>query len=365
MLAEITRRTMVLLSVRAWRNYGAMLLCAAVPFGLLELVAQHGWLPALVVAALAWPVLVGALTAATFAARWRSARTAVVAHHVCAVAPRALLHASIAASPLLLVVAALVLANWAHPMLTLALVPIAFVALAVVGVAVLLAIAGVVMGDRASVPAIAVTLARKSPWKLASGLVALGGPIAFGSLPVACAGLILMALPGPFGWLGIGIALAAPLPFYGALAVAAWRVLGGGALDAGAHPDRGIEPATPTVTGAYHWQAGPAWQVVLDPMLPWGTWIDLPPDADGSTAPRTIGVTVEAVGVTMPRLLSCDEAGTWLEWPVPHAGGTVLPIQLPVGASYLQLVSTAQVACHARMVISTQVWVEGAGTAAA
>lgn len=365
MLGAIAQRTVALLRPRAWRTYALVILATAVPAGALVSAAQHGWLPAYVLGAAAWLVLVTALTAATFAARWRSARPTVLARHIGTAVPRAILHATIAASPAVVTGALLVIANWIHPLLALTVVPIGFVVLAITGVAILLAIAGVVMGDRGRAPACAVALVRLQPWRLAGGLVAVGVPVLFAALPTACVGLVVMALTGPLGWIGIGMALAAPLPFYGALSVAAWRELGGGALDSAAAPAHARTPVAPTPTGSYQWQPGPEWQFVLDPAAPWGTWIELGAGADGSRAPQTIGLTVEVIGVAMPRLLTCDEAGTWLEWPVPAVSGTILPIQLPVGASYVQLISTAQVACHARLVVSSQQWVESGASAAA
>lgn len=369
MLGAITRRSISLLGIRSWRNFVAVLLVVAVPAGVLSTCVQRGWLPLVVVVALAWCVLVAGLTACAFVARWRTARVAVLAEHIVRAWPRAMWHASVVASPLLVVGALLALADRVHPLLILALLPFAFIALPLVGAAVLMAIAAIVMGDRAPLPAIAITFLRRAPWKLAGGLVLVGAPVLFASLPVACLGLIIMAALGPLGWFGIGLALVSPVPFYGALGVAAWRELGGGALDSGRGDVRRAakseEPAPRGTAGSYVWQPGPSWQLVLDPLAPWGTWVDLAPAADGSVGPRTIGVTVEVIGVTMPRLLTCDEAGTWLEWPVPRTSGTLLPIELPVGASYVQLITTTQVACHAQLVVSTQEWVAATGSAAA
>lgn len=353
MLATVPTRMMRILVGSAVRQL-AVLGAACVPLAAVVALLEAMLLPPISVALVGWVVLVAAFVASVDVARGRTMTLERVVRRLPHLLPRALAQSSITAAPILVVVGLFVVMGGIQPLLALALVPIALVVATFALTATMLALVAVVHGDAEWVPLVALGMLRRRPWRLAGLVVAAAVPIAFAALPAMLVGAIAQILLGPLGALGTGLMVASFVPFGAVLGLATWRVLGGRMLtrcdDA---PIAATPAAQHTATAAPSWQPGPFWQVELDPVQPWGTWIELPAAAVG--AAHTVGIMVEAVGVTMPRLLTCDTAGAWLEWPVPATGGTVLPITLPAGASYLQLQSTASVACHARLTIATLV----------
>lgn len=355
MLSTIPRRTTRLLVASATRQL-VVLGVACVPLGIVAALLEAMVLPVVAMAALGWIVFICVLVAAVDVARGRTITPAVAARRLPKLAPRAVVQASIATAPMLVAAGVFMVLGSVQPLVALALVPLGLVLVPLAIAAAMLAIVAVVHGDAAWVPVVALRTLHPRWWRLAGLVVAAAVPIAFAALPIMLVGALARILLGPLGMLGTGLMLASCVPFCAAVAVATWRALGGGVLTRSDEAPIAPTVETPAAPAAMvpTWQPGPTWQVELDPRHPWGTWVELPPAA--TQAAHTVGVIVEVAGAPMPRLLTCDAAGAWLEWPMPATSGSVLPITLGAGASYLQLQATAPVASQVRMTLATLVY---------
>jgi hypothetical protein len=246
---------------------------------------------------------------------------AVTGEWILAASPRAGTQVVIAAAPALLVgICALPLAGL-HPVLALTVVPLAFAVVAWVFAPVLVSIAVVAEGDRSWLPARAVR-AIHPRWGRAT-LFALAGAavISLFALPLVVMGVVLAAVGGWLSLLGSGLAAAAPIPWIACGAVALARALE-------ADQASSLDPSDVAVSDPA-WVDGPSWDVVLEPGVPWGTWIRVPARTD-------LQFRMHA-GAGPPPLLDVGrEDGTWLSVPI-GSDGAAQPVSLATGHAYLQL----------------------------
>lgn len=238
-------------------------------------------------------------------------------------APRLVVQVATCAAPAVVVTW---LALWTaslHPLLGLAGIPLALLAVIMVQAPLLLAAAAVVHGDPAWLPRSTWLLLRGRAWHLAGlTMVGIAGTCAL-ALPLVVVGVVLAAVLGPLGLLGSGLALVAAVPWLGCGAVAAWRATGGD----DAVPDTEDASTEPT---AIAWMDGPAWDVAIAAGSNWGTWIRI-------EAAATVGIRVTWSDGPAPALALASEAGTWTSPGDPVASGSIVPVALPAGSTYIQL----------------------------
>ena len=185
------------------------------------------------------------------------------------------------------------------------------------------------------------------------------------SLPIALAGFLLMALLGPVGSIGMGVALAAWIPGMGALACSMRREIAStddGAQDAGlvegasafgallgldvgapvaareiavapptTAPPAGPPgaPATPLLAVPAGWSRGMAWDVTLDAGAMWGEWFSTP-------TPTELAVRCAWSNGSAPELAICDSAGVWVALPTLAESGHATRVNVPAGAFHLR-----------------------------
>ena len=243
-------------------------------------------------------------------------------------ASRGIVQALCIAAPAAMIVALTGAAASVHPLLGLLLVPIAFVACALLAGPAALVPGAIAAGDRAWLPRRALTVARSMPWRLA-GVVLVGTVlVALLALPAVLGGLLLTAVLGPLGFVGYGLGAAVATPIVGAASGELWARRGGAdEVEAGV----GAPAVTSGVDAAPTWLAGPSWHATFDAQGMWGTWLQMP-----SAGPVAVRAAVPD-GMAM-RVLVHGPDGAWAECGMLAATGTPpLVVALDAGASWLQL----------------------------
>jgi hypothetical protein len=235
-----------------------------------------------------------------------------------------------------------------HPLLVLLLMPVAFgasVASAALG---LLACAAVAHDDRSWLPQQSWKVLRGSPLRVTGSTVVLLVTASAVALPFMLLGMVAVALLGPIGSIGLGLAAAALTPTLGAGSLALWRAAGASIEQPASQADAaGIERSTPSAPGstsaqspeaagaatmlvAAPWTEGPTFNVAIDAGATWGTWL-------GFDAPAQVAFRVTWHGGGAPELLIAGEDGVWTRPGALDAQGMTPAVQLPPGNTYLQL----------------------------
>jgi hypothetical protein len=255
-------------------------------------------------------------------------------------------------APMVVLMVAVGFAARLHPLLGLLLVPVAFVACALLAGPAALIPGAIAAGDRAWLPRRALTAARAMPWRLA-GIVLIGSVlVALAMLPAVLGGLLLTAVLGPLGFVGYGIGAAVGMPIIGIASTLLWARIGeapnmAASIEAAAVGRSAAAPA---------WLPGPSWHAAFDSSGMWGTWLQMP--AAGEVAVQV----VVPPGLPMRALLHGAD-GAWVDCgELPAMGAPPLVVSLAAGATWLQLQAAVPVA---DLVLDVTLLVPSVGAASA
>jgi hypothetical protein len=239
-----------------------------------------------------------------------------------------------------------------HPLLVLLLMPVAFLASVVSMTLGLLACAAITHDDREWLPRQAWKVLQRRPWRLIGSTIVLLVVASIVALPFLLFGMVLVALLGPIGSIGPGLAAAALAPTLGAGSLALWRAAGASLEQPAPAGDvaalEGLEPPAPNgalalapdpaavaaLQAAAHWTPGPTFDVAIDAGATWGTWL-------GFDAPAQVAFRVTWHGGVAPDLLIAGEDGSWTRPGTFDAHGMTPAVQLPPGHTYVQLASAS------------------------
>ncbi|MBC7459757.1 MAG: hypothetical protein H7287_00195 [Thermoleophilia bacterium] len=236
---------------------------------------------------------------------------------------RALTQLLVCCAPLVGLLLLTRLAAREHAVLGLLLVPLAFVAAALVLAPALLSIASAAAGDASWLPGRSCALVRARPWRFAGGAIVALVLVGLVMLPGVLGGLLLTALLGPLGAIGYGMGAAVSIPALGSTLTLVWRSLDDSTLQGG-DDAYGVEPV---LAG---WVAGPTWQATFDERGRWGAWLQMP--TSGSVAVRL------ARPLPGLQLMTHGPDGAWTEFGAVGAPGQApVIVALAAGATWLHV----------------------------